>query len=70
MTLDCSEAVAAKLRALLEEGAGRGLVRFGLHSQKAAIMTCIVPSYGRDDHLHFLDGADGGYARAALQLRG
>ena len=32
-------------------------------------MTCIVPSFMRDDHLHFVDGADGGYTRAALALK-
>ena len=32
-------------------------------------MTCIVPSYVSDDHVHFLDGAGGGYALAALNLK-
>jgi hypothetical protein len=31
-------------------------------------MTCIVPSIETDDHLHFLDGADGGYALAARMM--
>ena len=32
-------------------------------------MTCIVPSYVSDDHVHFLDGAGGGYALAAQALK-
>ena len=32
-------------------------------------MTCIVPSYVSDDHVHFLDGAGGGYALAAQNLK-
>ena len=32
-------------------------------------MTCIVPSFMRDDHLHFVDGADGGYTRASLAIK-
>ena len=33
-------------------------------------MTCIVPSYVSDDHVHFLDGAGGGYALAATGPEG
>ena len=32
-------------------------------------MTCIVPSIETDDHLHFLDRADGGYALAAEMMK-
>jgi hypothetical protein len=28
-----------------------------------------VPSFTRDDHLHFVDGADGGYTRAVLAIK-
>ena len=33
-------------------------------------MTCIVPSPFADDHVHFLDGAGGGYALAAAGPQG
>ena len=29
------------------------------------MMTCFVPVAGRSDHVHFVDGATGGYAVAA-----
>jgi hypothetical protein len=32
-------------------------------------MTCIVPSPFANDHMHFVDGANGGYARAAEALK-
>jgi hypothetical protein len=32
-------------------------------------MTCIVPSPLLRDHLHFIDGAGGGYAKAAEGLK-
>ena len=32
-------------------------------------MTCIVPSILRDDHIHFVDGADGGYTAAAAAMK-
>jgi hypothetical protein len=32
-------------------------------------MTCLVFSLTQGRHVHFIDGADGGYALAALQLK-
>jgi hypothetical protein len=32
-------------------------------------MTCLVFSLEESRHVHFVDGADGGYALAALQLK-
>jgi hypothetical protein len=40
-------------------------VRFGTFRQAHAQITCMVPSPMRDEHFHFVDGADGGYAMAA-----
>jgi hypothetical protein len=44
-------------------------VRYGLHRQDAAMMTCFAPSALRSDHVHFIDGARGGYASAATALK-
>ena len=32
-------------------------------------MTCIAPLPSHSDHVHFIDGAAGGYTLAALQLK-
>jgi Protein of unknown function (DUF3095) len=32
-------------------------------------VTCIVPSQLSRDHMHFIDGAAGGYAQAAQQMK-
>ncbi len=32
-------------------------------------MTCFVPTPLMRDHMHFIDGASGGYAMAAMALR-
>jgi len=69
LTVDCSEAVAQEIESLLTAAAAEGALTFGLHRQKEALLTCIVPSIATDSHLHFLDGAGGGYAAAAAQLR-
>lgn len=69
MTVDADAGVEARLRAELEEAAARGIAQYGLHAQDAALMTCLVPSLVRDDHIHFIDGAAGGYAQAAVLLK-
>ncbi len=72
LTIDCDDATRLRIEALLRDGAERGVVDWGLHVQSAALMTCIVPSFLRDDHVHFVDGAGGGYtlAAAAIKARG
>jgi Protein of unknown function (DUF3095) len=70
MTLDCSHATADEIERLLAEAEAQGVLRFGSHRQDAAQMTCIVPSALTDTHLHFLDGAGGGYALAAQRMKG
>ena len=69
MTIDCSPATARHLEELLEQAEHAGVAHYGLHRQDEALMTCIVPSYVTDDHVHFLDGAGGGYALAARALK-
>lgn len=69
MILDCTEDLAQELERRLSAAASRGLVRYGLHRQDAAMMTCFTPSAIRPDHVHFIDGAQGGYASAATALK-
>ena len=69
VTADCTPETVSELEALLRRARAGGLARYGLHRQDSALMTCIVPSPVRDDHVHFLDGAGGGYAMAALMLK-
>lgn len=69
MTVDCPDESVDRLRAILDAAATENIVRYGLHVQDEALMTCIVPSILAPDHMHFVDGAGGGYAAAARQLR-
>jgi hypothetical protein len=69
MTLDCTPVLADRIEQRLAKAERDGIVRFGIHRQPAAIMTCIVPSATESNHLHFVDGAAGGYALAAQKLR-
>ena len=69
MTVDCDIATADRIETLLDTAKSAGLVRYGTHRQESALMTCLVPSIHTDDHMHFIDGADGGYAMAARVLK-
>jgi hypothetical protein len=69
MTLDCDPDTEKQLRDLLEQGAADGVIHFGLHTQAEAMMTCIVPSILADNHVHFVDGASGGYTAAAQSIK-
>ncbi|UWR02886.1 DUF3095 domain-containing protein [Ruegeria conchae] len=69
MTLDCDPSTLEQITRMLEDAQARGKIRYGLHAQKEAMMTCFVPSAMSDDHVHFVDGASGGYAQAAAVMR-
>jgi hypothetical protein len=69
MVLDCTPELENSLRERLAAAASNGMARYGLHRQDAAMMTCFTPSVMRSDHVHFIDGARGGYASAATALK-
>jgi hypothetical protein len=70
MTLDCTPELADRVEAVLASAQASGVGRYGVHRQTAALMTCFVPSPTRSDHVHFVDGAMGGYAAASQALKG
>jgi len=68
MVLSSSPAQREKLVVWLEERQRAGELAYGLHIAKEALVTCLI--FEREGgHLHFIDGADGGYARAAADLK-
>jgi hypothetical protein len=69
MILDCTPELERALTQRLAAAASAGVARHGLHRQDAAMMTCFTPSALRSDHVHFIDGARGGYASAATALK-
>ncbi|APE44886.1 adenylate cyclase [Sulfitobacter alexandrii] len=70
MTLDCNPATRDQIEDVLSKAGADGLIRYGIAAQDQAMMTCIVPSIMTDDHVHFIDGAAGGYALAASRMKG
>ncbi|MEX0311448.1 MAG: DUF3095 domain-containing protein [Tateyamaria sp.] len=69
MTIDCDAGTVAKLRDVLEKARADGIARYGMHTQDEAMMTGIVPSIMDDSHVHFVDGAAGGYTQASVGLK-
>ncbi|MDQ0321481.1 hypothetical protein QO002_003619 [Pararhizobium capsulatum DSM 1112] len=69
MTIDIDAERRARIEARLEQAARLGICRYGLHRQDSALMTCIVPTPLSNDHMHFIDGAAGGYAMAASRMK-
>jgi len=69
MVIDCTPSLADAIEHHLKVSAERGIVRYGTHRQHAAMMTCFTPSPTRSNHVHFIDGAMGGYALAASMMK-
>lgn len=69
MTIDCSPVLADAIESRLAAAKVAGVADFGTHRQVTALITCVVPSPTRPDHVHFIDGASGGYALAATALK-
>jgi len=68
MVAACTRADRLKLEAYLEERYRAGILAYGVHVSESALMTCMV--FDRHDrHIHFVDGANGGYAMAANDLK-
>ncbi len=68
MVLDVSDEQKAAIEALLDRETESGCVVYGMHVASSALITCMIEEeWG--EHMHFVDGADGGYALAAKDLK-
>lgn len=67
--LDVTEDEAHAIEALLERAATQDEIRYGLARSAAATITCRVGDWSADRHVHFIDGADLGFWRAATAMK-
>jgi hypothetical protein len=67
MIIDCTPALADALERKLKSASG--VAFYGMHRQESAIMTCFTRSAMSADHVHFIDGAQGGYTAAASAMK-
>ena len=69
MVLDCTSAQADQIEALLEEQFLLKQLVYGVFRAKHAVMTCLTPDITSGNHLHYIDGSDGGLWQAATSLK-
>jgi hypothetical protein len=67
MVVDCSFEQKELAEAYLRS---RDDLQFGVSTSETAIMTCLVKSINDGGHIHFIDGAGGGYSAASKMLKG
>ena len=57
-----------QLIAALNELETQGFIHYGLFVSKESIMSCYVRNLN-EDHIHFVDGSEGGYTKASVMLK-
>jgi hypothetical protein len=57
-----------RLEEMLTKLEANGLIWYGLHISQASVMSCYVRNLEKG-HIHFVDGADGGYTNAARCMK-
>ncbi|MFO1458872.1 MAG: DUF3095 domain-containing protein [Verrucomicrobiota bacterium] len=57
------------LEAWLDQRHAAGLLAYGMQVSSSSLMTCLIGDRSAGDHIHFVDGASGGYALAAVDLK-
>ncbi|WP_103665225.1 DUF3095 family protein [Gracilimonas amylolytica] len=57
-----------QLTEFLEDMFREGKLAYGVHPSFAAMVTCYVRNY-QHNHIHFVDGSNGGYAKASQDLK-
>ena len=69
MVLDTTDKQVDEIRSFLSKLHDKEQIYFGVHRSPQALMTCLVEGLADGEHIHFIDGSDGGYAMAAAQLK-
>jgi hypothetical protein len=69
LIIDCTDKQCDEIEALLNDMHDRGDIIFGAHRAKQAIMTCVAPNIGNHEHVHYIDGSEGGLWSAAKGLK-
>jgi len=69
LVLDCSLEDIRKVETYLQGLKNEGKINYGIHVSDTALMTCVFENATPGNHIHFVDGGDGGYAKAAQMLK-
>lgn len=68
MVISCTEEQRKQLVNYLEVLRTQGKIVYGYHSSNATLITCVVFNL-KNHHMHFVDGANGGYTHAAKMMK-
>lgn len=68
MVIDSTSEQIGRLKEILDKRQDAGDIVYGFFASDRALMTCLVFSTD-GNHVHFIDGADGGYALAAKDMK-
>lgn len=69
LVLDLKEVELTKLIRFLKKEFQDGNIFYGAHISNEAIMTCVFQGMDEGEHIHFIDGGDGGYTMASRELK-
>jgi hypothetical protein len=69
VVLDCSHDEFKSINSMLAKLQTNSILRYGYHISDSAIMTCVVHDLASQQHIHFIDGSKGGYAKAAAMMK-
>ena len=69
MVLDCKTTQIEQIKVILTQMHADGDINFGLFETDRALMTCLLFDLDSSQHLHFIDGDNGGLYSAARELK-
>ncbi|MGB0507771.1 MAG: DUF3095 domain-containing protein [Pikeienuella sp.] len=69
MVLDLSLSQADAIEGWLADEYAAGRLKYGTHRSDSALMTCLLFNLAESQHIHFIDGSNGGYAMAAKAMK-
>ncbi len=69
MVLDCTPVQVKKIRKILDLMHAKGELDFGFFETEQALMTCLLFDLESSQHVHFVDGDDGGFCSASLEFK-
>ncbi|WP_306149559.1 MULTISPECIES: DUF3095 family protein [unclassified Roseibium] len=69
LVLDLTPDQLSAVKTYLESQSKADQLVYGLHVSDSALMTCFVQDVSNNQHIHFVDGANGGLSLAAIDFK-
>lgn len=69
MVIDCTPEQTEQIKTLLNSMQEDGKIFYSMHLSDAAQITYYVQGVGEGEHIHFIDGSNGGYTLAAVEMK-